>query len=65
MTIGLSHVLPYSDTFILLIITSLFLTRYDRPKTIYVYEIKNWLMIYNSYLNQFIELLSYFEYEDF
>ena len=44
---------------------SLFFSRYDRPKNIYVYEVKNWLMTYNSYLNQFIELLSYFDYEDF
>ena len=40
-------------------------SKLDRPMVIYTYEIKRWMEKHNSYYHKFIELLNFFEYEEF
>ena len=44
---------------------SLYGSKLDRPMVIYTHEIKRWMEQHNSYYHKFIELLNFFEYEDF
>ena len=44
---------------------SLYGSKLDRPMVIYTYEIKRWMEKHNSYYHKFIELLNFFEYEEF
>ena len=44
---------------------SLYGSKLDRPMIIYTYEIKRWMEQHNSYYHKFIELLNFFEYEEF
>ena len=44
---------------------SLYGSKLDRPMIIYTYEIKRWMEKHNSYYHKFIELLNFFEYEEF
>ena len=40
-------------------------SKLDRPMVIYTYEIKRWIEQHKIYHHRFVELLNYFEMEEF